>query len=203
MLREVYMLAALNLKKKARDRQPNKMTFENSKFKVGRFRIAEKPQEATIYAKHMTNFRMCKIIHDRIYDLQNPSGHVWCLALAGIQLLMPAEYIVSLLPDKIEIWRTCRYINDPSIMPNLNWSDPDQKQREKSTRNLNEWRQAYYLQSQKIIAHKLLTLKFLNLNSFGLSAIPKFILSNETRTKCIMKAGYNTWESDCRKKENC
>ena len=47
----------------------------------------------------MLNSHICKVIHDRAYDLQDPTDYVRCATLAKIQLFMPAEYIVSMLPD--------------------------------------------------------------------------------------------------------
>ena len=47
----------------------------------------------------MPNFHICKVINDRAYDLQDPAGHVTCVSVADVQLLMPAEYIVSMLPN--------------------------------------------------------------------------------------------------------
>ena len=69
----------------------------------------------------MPNFCICKVIYDRPYDLQNPTGNVRHDAVADIQLLMPAEYIVSMLPDtKVFRW-ACTYINGPFLMPDLRW----------------------------------------------------------------------------------
>ena len=47
----------------------------------------------------MPNFRICKIINDRVYDLQGTMSHFRCAALAVIQLCMHAECISSILPD--------------------------------------------------------------------------------------------------------
>ena len=44
-------------------------------------------------------FFICKVINDRAYDLQDPTGHFRWTAGTDIQLLMPAEYVVSTLPD--------------------------------------------------------------------------------------------------------
>ena len=46
----------------------------------------------------MPNFHICKAINDRIYSLQDTTGHVRCTSVANIQLLRPAEYIASMLP---------------------------------------------------------------------------------------------------------
>ena len=36
---------------------------------------------------------------------------------------MPAEYIVSKLPDIKAFRQACKYINDPSLMPDLGWQN--------------------------------------------------------------------------------
>ena len=47
----------------------------------------------------MPNFHITKVINDRGYNLQDPTGHVRHATVAGIQLLVPLEYIVSMLLD--------------------------------------------------------------------------------------------------------
>ena len=69
----------------------------------------------------MSNFRIFEVINDRAYDLQDPSGHVDHTTVAATHLLMPTENIVSLLADAKAFGRTCKYINDPSHMPDLKW----------------------------------------------------------------------------------
>ena len=77
--------------------------------------------------KYMPNFRICQVINDMAYDLQDPSVHDQHAAVAHIQLLMLSKYIVSLLPDTRVFRRACKDINDPSLMPDVNWLDPGQK----------------------------------------------------------------------------
>ena len=45
-------------------------------------------------------------MNDRDYHLQDPSVHVQHATVVEIYLLMPAEYIVSLLPDAECIWES-------------------------------------------------------------------------------------------------
>ena len=47
----------------------------------------------------MLNFHVCRVFNDRVYDLQDPAGHIKCASLADIQLLKPAEFIVIVLPQ--------------------------------------------------------------------------------------------------------
>ena len=61
-----------------------------------------------------------------MYNSKGTAGHVRHVAIAGIQMFVPAEYIVSMLPDERAFGQTCKYINDPFFMPGLNWSNIDQ-----------------------------------------------------------------------------
>ena len=62
---------------------------------------------------------------------------------------MPAEYIVSMLSDDKTFERPHKYINDSSLMPDLNWSNLDQEHVEKLNWNLNSRMQLYNLWPQK------------------------------------------------------
>ena len=50
--------------------------------------------------KYIPNFCFCKVIND-----------------------MAAEYIVYMLPDLKAFGQECKYINDPSLMPDLKWQN--------------------------------------------------------------------------------
>ena len=76
--------------------------------------------------KYLPNFCICKVISERMYDSQDPTGHVKRTAIADIQLLMPVEYIVSTLPDITVFEQACKDINYPSTMPDLKSQNNDQ-----------------------------------------------------------------------------
>ena len=61
---------------------------------------------------HMCNSPICKVINDMMHDLQEPYGNIYCLSVAEIQVLMPAEYIVTLLPDAKTFGTVHKYFND-------------------------------------------------------------------------------------------
>ena len=65
---------------------------------------------------------MCKVINDRAYDLQDPTGHVYWASVVYTHVLMLAEYIASLIPDTKEFRRVHKYINDPCLMSYLQWT---------------------------------------------------------------------------------
>ena len=85
MLRQAYMLVAVNIKR-VRDSQPSKRMKE--------LVLLNNNKKQNWDAKDTPNFRVCKVINDKAYDLQNPTGHVQHAAVANIQLLMPAQCIV-------------------------------------------------------------------------------------------------------------
>ena len=82
------------------------MAKDIPKFKVGD--LVLKNQKRNIWdAIYMANFTIGKVLNDRAHDWQDPSGHVQWTAVADIHLLMPAENIVSSLPDARAFGRAC------------------------------------------------------------------------------------------------
>ena len=70
-------------------------------------------------ARYVSNFHICKVINERVYGLQVLCGYICQALVADIQLLLPVEYIVSFLLDTKAFERSHKYVNDPSIMPQL------------------------------------------------------------------------------------
>ena len=68
VLREAYMLDAVNLKR-AKVTQPNKRTNEIPKFKVGDLVLLGNHKKQTKDAEYTYNFRICKITNERLHDL--------------------------------------------------------------------------------------------------------------------------------------
>ena len=120
MLRVAYMLAAVNLKG-ARDKQSIQKAKDPLKFKVRDFLLIKNHKKQIWNIKYMPDFHICKVINNRPYDFEDPTGHVQHASVADIQLLMPAEYIVSMLPNIKAFGQAWKYINVPSMMPDLNW----------------------------------------------------------------------------------
>ena len=112
------MLAAINLKR-VRDKQPIKKTKDPPKFKVGDLVLLKNHKKQTWDTKYMPNFHICEVLNDRTYDLQDITSHGRHVSVADNQLLMPAEYIVSILPDTKSFRQACKYINESSLMPDL------------------------------------------------------------------------------------
>ena len=89
------------------------------------------------------------------------SVHIWYAVVTDINLLIPAEYIISFLPDTKTFGRACKYINDPFLMMNLKWKNPntvaDQRHQEKLKNNFNMQTKVYNLQPKRTNVNKLLT----------------------------------------------
>ena len=82
-----------------RDKKPIKKNKRPPKFKVRDLVLIKNHKKQIWDTKYMPNFHIFTVIDDRTYHLQDPTGHVRHASVADIQLLMPAKYIVSMLPD--------------------------------------------------------------------------------------------------------
>ena len=70
------MLVEVNLKI-ARDRQ-HKVIKEIPKCEFGDLVLLRNHKKHIPWnAKHVSNFSICRVINDRVYALQDPSGHVY------------------------------------------------------------------------------------------------------------------------------
>ena len=65
----------------------------------------------------------CKVFvkfpHLQGNQIQDTTEHVRQVSVADIQLLLPAEHIVSPLLNDKAFERTFKFINHPNLMPNL------------------------------------------------------------------------------------
>ena len=93
----------------------------------------------------MSSFYIWKIINEKAYNLQDLTDHVRCAAVADIQLLISAEYIVSMLPDIKAFGLVCKHINVPSLMPDLRLQDKDHSYVQKLNKHLNAIKHRYNL----------------------------------------------------------
>ena len=84
MLREAYIPVAISLKR-ARDRQSNRKIKELPNLKL------KHHKKQNWDPNYMPNLRICKIINNGTYDLQDPTVHVWHATVAEIQFLIPTE----------------------------------------------------------------------------------------------------------------
>ena len=75
-------------------------------------------------AKYISNFQIYNIINDSALELEDTFDQICCASAADIEVLLPAEYVFSQVPDDNGFGRACKYINDPNFMLDLNWNVP-------------------------------------------------------------------------------
>ena len=76
------------------------------------------PKDA-LDSKYKHSFRICKNILDKAFDVQYSTGTVRQVSIQLLQLLHPAEHMLTNLPDMTSFGCTVKYINHPYLMPNL------------------------------------------------------------------------------------
>ena len=70
-------------------------------------------------AKSKPSYRIIKKIDDKSYSMQDPTGKVKRVSTKHLQFIYPAEYYVTALPQMEMSGRTAKFINHPSLMPDL------------------------------------------------------------------------------------
>ena len=70
-------------------------------------------------SKYEPSSRICKKISDTPFDVQDSTGKVRWVSIPHLQLLHPAEHMLTNLPDITSFGHTTKYINHPNLMPNL------------------------------------------------------------------------------------
>ena len=73
-------------------------------------------------AKYISNFCIWNIIIDCDFDLHDSTCHAHQTSVADIQLLLPVKYVLSFMADDKALDSACKWINDPSLMLDLNWN---------------------------------------------------------------------------------
>ena len=116
---EIYMMAVHNLKV-ARDRCPP-LTWDPDKaeFKVEKMVLLKKPQLMHLVLNVNPASESVNIYLTKLFDIQDSKGNVRCVSIHHLQLLHPAEHVLTQLPDMASFGRTMKYINLPLLMPNL------------------------------------------------------------------------------------
>ena len=114
------MKAVLNLKT-ARDKcPPVTQDPDKTKFKVGSMVLLNSCAPACVFdTKCKPIFRICKQISDKVFDVQDSAGKAGCVSIQILQLLQLAEHVLTCLPDTTSFRGTMKYINHPSLMPNV------------------------------------------------------------------------------------
>ena len=115
-MREMCMMAARNFKI-ARDKCPSP-TWDPDKMacKVGDMVSLKNHAPTSAFAtKYKPSLKICKWTSDKAFHIQDDAGKVRCTSIQHLQLLHPAEHVLTHLPNKTSFGRTMKYINHPNI----------------------------------------------------------------------------------------
>ena len=104
-MREVYMLALLNLKM-SHDRYPPPMGNPyNYELKIGDLvLIKNQTPQSPFNARYRPSYRIIKKIGDKSFDVQDSTGKVKRVSARHLQFMSPAEYYVTALPKMEMFW---------------------------------------------------------------------------------------------------
>ena len=120
IIREVYMLAVLNKKMSNNRYPPPTGNPHNEELKIGDLvLIKNQTPQAPFNAKYKPSYKIIKRIGDKSFDVQGPTGEVKRVSAWQLQFMYPAEYYVTVLPQMEMFGRTAKFINHPSLMPDL------------------------------------------------------------------------------------
>ena len=73
----------------------------------------------TFNSKYKPSFRIWKTIADKAFDIQDHLGKIQKVSLQHVQLLNPAEHVLTNLPDINPFWWATKYINHSNLMLDL------------------------------------------------------------------------------------
>ena len=74
-------------------------------------------------AKYVPNFRVTKLIGTRQLEVCNPTGRLWKVNISDVHKIVPANFIVSCIPDEQIFARKGNYINNPQILKAVSAKD--------------------------------------------------------------------------------
>ena len=110
------MLAALNTKE-ACSKQKHDTHDDVPKFKIGDLiMIKNFNKKSTWDTKYVPNFIVIKLIGTRQLEVSNLTGSPWKVNILDVLKILPADFVVSCIPDEQVFARKGKYINDPHIL---------------------------------------------------------------------------------------
>ena len=114
------MLAELNLKM-SHDRYPPPTGNScNDELKIGDIvLIKTQTPPSPFNARYKPSYGIIKNIGDKSFNVQDPFSKVKRVSARHLQFMYPAEYYVTALPQIEIVGRTAKFINNPSLMPDL------------------------------------------------------------------------------------
>ena len=114
------MLAVLNFKM-SQDRYPPSMGNPHyDELKMGDLvLIKNQTPQSPVDARYKPVYQIIKKIGDKSSDMQDPTGKVKRVSAKHLQFMYHAEYYVTALPQMDMYGRAAKFINHPSLMPDL------------------------------------------------------------------------------------
>ena len=110
------MLAALNTKE-AHSRQKHDKHNDMPNFKICDLILIKNVDKKSNWdAKHVPDFRVIKLKGTRQIEVSDQTGKLQKVNISDVHKILPADFIVSCIPNKQDFPRKGKYINDPYIM---------------------------------------------------------------------------------------
>ena len=116
----IYMMTTLKLNTARNKCPPPIQGPDKAEFKVGDMVLLKNHVPANAFnIKYKPSFRIYKQIYGKAFGVQGSARRVRHMFLQHFQLLLPAEHVFAHLPDITSFGWMIKYINHPSLMPNL------------------------------------------------------------------------------------
>ena len=119
-MREIYMMAVLNLKMSWDWYPPLTGSPQNTDLKVGDLvLIKNQAPHSTFDTKYKPGYCIVKKIREKAFDMQDHTRKINRVSAEHIQFIYPLEHYLTALPQKKIFGWTDKYINHPDLMPDL------------------------------------------------------------------------------------
>ena len=80
-------------------------------------------KKSTWYAKYVHNYRVVKLVGTRQLEVSDPTGRLRKVNISDVHKILPADFIVSCIPDDQVFARKGKYINDPHLLKEVSVID--------------------------------------------------------------------------------
>ena len=132
-MREIYVMAVLNLQMSWDWYPPQTSNHKNADLKVGDLiLIKTQAPHSTFVVKYKPVYCIVKKIGEKAFDVQDQTGKIKRVSSEHIQFMYPAEHYLTALLQKEIFGRTVKHINHPDLMPDL-YKDLEETEIDKET----------------------------------------------------------------------
>ena len=112
---QTYMLVVLNTKELHSKQKCGKHN-NVPQYKIGDLVMIKKFEKILTWeTKYVANFRIVRLIGTRQLEVSDLTGRLRRVNVSDIHKILPADFIVSCIPDEQVFARKGKYINDPHI----------------------------------------------------------------------------------------